>query len=167
VSLQDLGNLGEFFGAVAVLASLLYLAVQIRQNTRSLRSAAYQSLSTSLSDLALSVAENDDLAKIWQIGMTDPGRLSEVERLRLQAFLTALYRQYQNLYFQKRQSLLDEELWQAHRVTIMRHISSPGGADWWAIARDQHSKGFVEYVEREVRGGSHAYDPRIYGLQEE
>jgi hypothetical protein len=146
---------------------LIYLAVQIRQNTRSLRSAGYQSLSTSLSDLAVSVAENADLARIWQIGMTDPGKLSGVERVRLQAFLTALYRQYQNLYFQNRQSLLDEELWEAHRVTIMRHLSSPGGAAWWAIARDQHSKGFIDYVEREVRSGCYAYEPKIYGLHEE
>jgi hypothetical protein len=103
VSLQDLGSFGGFLGAVAVLVSLIYLAVQIRQNTRSVRSAGYQSLSTSLSDLAVSVAKSADLARIWQTGMTDPGQLSGVERVRLQAFLTAAYRQYQNLYFQNRQ----------------------------------------------------------------
>jgi hypothetical protein len=32
LTLQDLGNLGEFVGAVAVVVSLVYLAVQIRQS---------------------------------------------------------------------------------------------------------------------------------------
>jgi hypothetical protein len=39
---QLLGNVGEFFGAIAVVATLAYLAVQIRQNTNALRSASYE-----------------------------------------------------------------------------------------------------------------------------
>ena len=36
MTLQDLGNLGEFISAVAVVVSLVYVAYQIRQNTRQL-----------------------------------------------------------------------------------------------------------------------------------
>jgi hypothetical protein len=42
MSLEDLGNIGEFVAAVGVIASLIYLAVQIRQNTDSLRAATFQ-----------------------------------------------------------------------------------------------------------------------------
>ncbi len=35
MSLEDLGNLGEFLGSIGVIVSLIYLALQIRQNTRS------------------------------------------------------------------------------------------------------------------------------------
>ena len=44
MTLQDLGNIGEFVGAIGVIASLVYLAIQIRQNTRTLRAATYESL---------------------------------------------------------------------------------------------------------------------------
>ncbi len=40
MTLQDLGNIGEFVGALGVVASLIYLALQIRQNTRQLRNNA-------------------------------------------------------------------------------------------------------------------------------
>ena len=43
MTLEDLGNVGEFTAAIATLVTLVYLALQIRQNTRSVRSAAYQS----------------------------------------------------------------------------------------------------------------------------
>lgn len=36
MTLQDLGGLGEFIGVVAVVVSLIYLAVQVRQNTGAL-----------------------------------------------------------------------------------------------------------------------------------
>jgi hypothetical protein len=42
MSLEDLGNIGEFVAAVAVVVSLVYVAVQIRQNTRSVRASSYQ-----------------------------------------------------------------------------------------------------------------------------
>ncbi len=35
MTLQDLGNLGEFIGAIAVVISLVYLAAQIRQTQHS------------------------------------------------------------------------------------------------------------------------------------
>ena len=40
MTLADLGNLGEFVGALGVVAALVYLAFQIRQNTRQLRNNA-------------------------------------------------------------------------------------------------------------------------------
>ena len=44
LSLEDLGNIGEFVSAVAVVVSLLYLAMQIRQNTKSVQTSAYQAV---------------------------------------------------------------------------------------------------------------------------
>ncbi len=40
MTLQDLGNIGEFVAAIGVIISLVYLARQIRQNTESVRAAA-------------------------------------------------------------------------------------------------------------------------------
>ncbi len=40
MDLTQLANLGEFIGGVAVLVTLIYLAAQIRQNTRSVEAAA-------------------------------------------------------------------------------------------------------------------------------
>ncbi len=41
MTIQDLANLGETIGGFGVVISLLYLAVQIRQNTRAVRSSSY------------------------------------------------------------------------------------------------------------------------------
>ncbi len=37
MTIQDLGALGELLGSVAVLATLIYLALQTRQNTMAIR----------------------------------------------------------------------------------------------------------------------------------
>ena len=40
MTLEDLANLGEFIGAFAVVVSLIYLAIQIRQNTAQIRESS-------------------------------------------------------------------------------------------------------------------------------
>jgi hypothetical protein len=57
MSLEDLGNVGEFVAAVAVVVSLIYLAFQIRQNTRWLRASLKQSITDSTSHTIRSEAQ--------------------------------------------------------------------------------------------------------------
>lgn len=40
--LDTLGNLGDFVGGIAVVITLIYLAVQVRQNTSALKAASWQ-----------------------------------------------------------------------------------------------------------------------------
>ncbi len=58
---QLLGNFGEFFGAIAVVATLAYLAVQIKQCTKVARSTVRQSITDSITSMAASLA---DLARL-------------------------------------------------------------------------------------------------------
>ena len=61
VTLQDLGNIGEFIGAIAVVISLVYLAAQIRQNTRALHSSSYSQAAEQLWLVNLAIAQDHDL----------------------------------------------------------------------------------------------------------
>ena len=56
---EALGAIGEIVGAVAVVLSLIFLATQIRQNTRSSRTASYQAAVTSISDLTREIGSDD------------------------------------------------------------------------------------------------------------
>ena len=44
MNLNDLANLGQIIGAIAVVISLIYVALSIRQNTNAVRAATAQSL---------------------------------------------------------------------------------------------------------------------------
>jgi hypothetical protein len=57
VSLSDLANIGEFVGGIAVIATLVHLAIQIRQNTRSLRSVTFQSVVDSFTDYTFELSK--------------------------------------------------------------------------------------------------------------
>ena len=58
MSIQDLGSIGELIAALATVATLAYLAVQIRQNTRALRGAAHETATSRVYQYLLTVADN-------------------------------------------------------------------------------------------------------------
>ena len=67
--LEDLGNLGEFVGGLAVIATLIYLALQIRQNSNLLRRAAAESAASGAAASIGLAAQSPENAAIYHKGL--------------------------------------------------------------------------------------------------
>ena len=64
MTIQDLGSIGEFVGAFAVVLSMLYLAVQIRQNTAELKRSAFRDVHTAYSELRRLTIESPEISRL-------------------------------------------------------------------------------------------------------
>ena len=73
---EALGAIGEIVGAVAVVLTLGYLAVQIRQNTRSVRASTHHSVGRSAREAEIVFAESETVAHIFHTGAREPNRLT-------------------------------------------------------------------------------------------
>src|SRR6476660_6748923 len=82
MNLNDLANIGQVIGAVAVVVSLFYVAHQIRQNTNAVRSATAQAVHEHCAKWYHLVAADDTFFQIVAKGLRDYGSLSEKERVR-------------------------------------------------------------------------------------
>ena len=129
--IETLGNLGEFIGAIGVILSLLYLSIQIRHNTKTVRASSYQAITSHLADINRSAVDDPEFAKLLIEGTMDLGTLSEVDRYRFGVFLSARLRHYENIYFHYSQGLLDSEVWDAHREVLAEMMVNPGVAAIW------------------------------------
>ncbi len=83
MTLEDLGNLGEIIGAIAVVVSLIYLAIQIRQNTAQIRESSHisrlllqENFVSGQEELIRSFLENEEMFRVWRLGSTTTGELS-------------------------------------------------------------------------------------------
>jgi len=86
MSLNDLGSLGEFIGALAVVVSLIYLAIQVRQNTRALFVSTGQAQADSHSHYLLQLAKSDRLSALSRPRRRTPRAPRQERRLGLLAF---------------------------------------------------------------------------------
>jgi len=82
MTIEQLGSIGEVVGAFATVATLLFLAVQIRQNTKMVRSAAIGSHAQSLMNASALLVENPGLCDLYYRGLENPDSLTDSERRR-------------------------------------------------------------------------------------
>ena len=153
MSLQDLGSLGEFIGAVAVIVSLIYVGVQVRQNTQSVRSSAFQAAIRDATDNIDQVVHDPELNRIWLVGLRDLDSLSHEERYRFAGYMTSILRRYESLLYQTQQGTLDPGAWEGIRANLKNTFSHPGILAWWPRARHLFNRQLQEFVEGELLGG--------------
>lgn len=141
---------------LAVLAGLIFLAVQIRQSTRSIRAAAYQTWVASATQWNMGIASDKELAAAIVQGHTDPGKLTDVSQMQYAMSMLALMQMIQSTYYLYRDGSIDASLWDIERQRAALHLTTPGVRQWWdAGAKTQLSPEFVRIVEAtKVTSGS-------------
>ena len=92
--------LAELTGAVGVIASLFYLAIQIRQNTRSVRASSFHAVVTNLSNFSGGLGRDADGADVWIRGQRDFQALNPKEQARFVLLAISLFRNYENIFYQ-------------------------------------------------------------------
>ncbi len=148
--LQNLGNLGEFVGAIGVVISLVYLARQMIQNTTSVRAASFNSMVQNSIRLLEHAFRDSEFAAFLARAEQDPEELSSEERVRWDAYMTAVYRHFGNLVYASRVGTLDREMWEAYRATLKDHLRSPSWPAWYRAHQHLFSASLTELVWQAV-----------------
>jgi hypothetical protein len=131
MSLQDLANLGEVIGAIAVIVSLIYLAVQIRENTRAMRRAATQDIHRSLNDQTRCLVESPDLAALYFRASQRPEELTGEERFRFQFLLTYVLSNFELAIEYYREGLLSDDMIEGFVQGLRPLFENPLVVEWW------------------------------------
>ncbi len=157
MTLQDLGNIGEFVGALGVVASLIYLALQIRQNTRQLRNNARAIR------LAEVRAASDGEIEFRRFLLSNPevddarlrGRkgaeLDPLDARRFDHVLWDVFLRAQTQWYQARQSLVAGAYWDRLSVIPMRYLGSKAAQQWWFARRGGFDPRFAEDIDRRLQ----------------
>lgn len=131
MTLEQYAYLGEAVAAVAVVISLVYLALQIRQNTRAVRTSNFHGITDSFNQINNTIANDESLARIFRFGMTSFGELSEDEKVRFGFMFLSAFRTMETLYYQSTQGVAEKELWRVEQNTIKALLNGPGAREWW------------------------------------
>jgi hypothetical protein len=158
MSLQDLGNIGDFLGGIGVVVTLIYLAGQIRHNTRSIRASAFQAAQRDVAAVLDGLAHDAELTRIYFDGNRDFESFSREDRRRYATIFTSILRRYENLLQQSRLGSLDPDLWEGLRHELRRVFAQRGTRAYWTKGQDAFNRELRDFVNREIIA-SDAQDP--------
>ena len=146
MTLEELGGIGEFIGALAVLASLVYLATEIRRNTRATRLATLQSALGSVQQIFDAPTRDAELTRIIRLGMVDPSQLNEDGGSRLFWWVSSVLRAAENTFVQHQAGMLDDHSWAARAHQIRNFFSSPAVLKLWGSVSEGYHEEFRDWV---------------------
>ena len=143
MTLQDLGNIGEFTAAISTLVTLIYLALQIRHNTHESQAASRNSVSHAFADLLVSVSRDSETSRLVRRGMFEPEALDADDTFRFDLVIAALFHNFETAYAQRRRSALAEEDWAKWAVLIKQYMAQPGVQAYWSRSAEGFNPGFA------------------------
>ena len=123
---EAIGAIGEIVGAIAVVATLGYLAVQVRQNNRFIRGSTISAI-TQQQQFELHWSSESAMRKVIE----NPEDLTEDEIWKVSELFTASLLARQNEYFQYTQGLLLEGNWQASKKIINVTFGTKWSRNWY------------------------------------
>jgi hypothetical protein len=147
VRLEALNAVAQLIAAIGVIASLFYLAAQIRQNTRSMRAVVVDSLAESIADVIRPMAEDRELMRAFHVAVEDWHGATEDDRMRALPLFFSTFKLFENVWFQQRQGTLDPEQWIGWDAYIRMYYHRPGVKTWWRLRRAAFGPGFRAYIE--------------------
>ena len=149
ITIQDLGSVGEFVAAIATLATLAYLAIQVKQNTKSLRASTFQQVSEAMAMNASYVTDNGELAAIALKAATG-GDLIPVEGVRYRGLLLMSIRRLESVYLHHQLGSIDSDQVKGFELSMLSILKVPLGVEWWKDAKITFHHGFVEHIDKRL-----------------
>jgi hypothetical protein len=146
MSWEAIDAISQLVSSIAVVFSLLYLALQVHRSTRVAKIAAQDSAATALRDVTKPFMENAELARIWQVGLENFGALSPADQARFFHAAYQFLKAFETIHFHYVYGLLDLQLWEGWRELLRHYAVAPGIAHYWNLRHDLFSERFQTFV---------------------
>jgi hypothetical protein len=151
LTIQDWGAIGELIGAVAVVLTLVYLSIQLRQTADSIRSsvaAMGSGYSTQVWQLPI---DKPEVADMLQRGDQGTENLSDNEYYRYVLFQGTILRSFEQYFILHELGTLPDDQWAGWKDALFRLLEYPGLRQAWEAAlKGQHCEGFTDLVESQI-----------------
>jgi len=150
---EMLAALGQLAAVFVGIPSLIYLATQIREQTKERRQSAVNVLTVQWGDLTRALHESAEFSTIYLRGVQSFDDLDPISRLRFSAFFNRFFKNF-------------EQLWGEIERTMTDLISYPGVQQWWKTRRHWQTEEFARIVDTIIAKGDEPKAYSTYNLRE-
>lgn len=147
MTIAELGSLGEFLGSIAVLLTLVYIAVQTHQTKQAVQSSSLHTAIATMNQNTQNVVNSHEYTDIvmrgWADEIDDP-----VEWMRYGFWMTGMFHVFQQHFLDAEKGLGDKRIWAGEERAMKDLLGSPGVVRWWReIPARPFSDDFVAHVD--------------------
>jgi hypothetical protein len=147
VNWEAIAAVAELLGALGVIGSLVYLAGQVKSSGNRARQSAIQSVVNQMNNVWTQTAGDRDFAAIWVRGSKGISNLEdETDGVRFSAFLLSIFRPYEEIFYYRKDGLVDDWTWESIRAQCHALMGTPGFREWWEMRGSWFSAAFQDHI---------------------
>jgi hypothetical protein len=147
MTLADLASLGSAVSGIGVILTVIYMSIEIRDNTRAVRASAFQQVVDSFASISFDIAKDQQLSGLFLRAGHDFAAASDVERTQYSFMLLSFLRRAENVYFQTEIRMLRDRHWTGIRASIDWVMSWPGARTCWTEIRQRFNPQFAAFID--------------------
>src|SRR5262249_7405409 len=137
----------------AVLTSLIYLALQVRQTKRNQQIEIRHSRVSRIVELHLTLAD-PGVADAWLHGSASPDEISQTGPGQVINLCRALFFHCEDSFYQREEGLLNDDAFETVVAGARFSARSPGWRAAWKIARPNFRGRFLDFMDGVVAGSA-------------
>jgi hypothetical protein len=147
MSLEQLGLIANIVGAIAIVITLVYLAIQIKGSARSSRSAAVTDATTAMQAFYLELGSNPATCKLFLEAVMTPDAMSQQDQFQYVMLMHSCFLGFQRSFILTREGTLDVALRDSIGTAIHAINRTPGMHLYWRQRKAYFQPEFVDWVE--------------------
>ena len=151
--------LAEITASVGVIVSLIYVGIQIRNQTVESQLDSGDELTQQLINTYQMVASEREVAEILTRGLFDLEPLDNVDTMRFGAYANCIVRTTESMFYRKRAGRLSSNVWVGLETAMADVFRYPGMQSWWFSRTHWFSDDFVDYMSSNMISDE---KPRMY-----
>src|SRR5947207_7681898 len=163
---EMLAAIGQLAAVFVGIPSLIYLAVQIREQTKERRQSAVNALTVQWGDLTRALHESAEFTAIYLRGVHAFHDLDAVSKLRFSAFQNRFFKNFEGMYYSRCDGILTPELWGEIERTMSDFLAYDGVRQWWETRKHWHTEEFRHVVDAIIARGDKPKAYSTYNLRE-
>ncbi len=140
-------GIAEILSAVAVVVTLVFVAMELRKNTTAIQSAAFQDLTDASSDFLLTIVSDPELSRLWSAGNSNANELTPPDSVRYYLLNRARWLRMQNTFSQWSREAVSDDDWAFYEGLICRKSPTNGSVVTWPAHAPALTQAFVDFVE--------------------
>ncbi|MBS0278604.1 MAG: hypothetical protein JSR81_13370 [Proteobacteria bacterium] len=150
MSLSDLASIATVVSSIAVLGSLIYLALQVRQTERN-QCALIQPGRAARTAQSLMHMSEREIAEPFLKGMEGDETMSPVEQAQFRMAFSAMIISAEDSYFQYRQRLLSKQQFESVVNVLLSMLATAGPRAMWRNVESRFEDGFRDFINSRLR----------------
>ncbi|MEQ8907362.1 hypothetical protein [Ekhidna sp.] len=140
-------KIANSIGTIGLIISLVFLGYETHVNTQTVRATSNDVINNTNIEFIRMLAENEELGKLFEEASESWNELDETGKRTSNYLFIQYFRQNENMFYQNRIGVFDDDLWLSHKVIVTSYFHKNGVQEWWAVRRGAFSEDFRNFLE--------------------